>query len=215
MIHHDPVRMTLCALALLSSIGCGDSSPASSCEALCQRADSCPNLYAEKDCVSVCEESVKQAQALGGTCPGAIDDVIACQTGLSCSELSVRAVSSFYDDECVAVEQAAVKCEPGDPVGSDPSANQPPDDELALACSGLCDALDACPRTRAESNCLQICVEGYRSAQNGSEACSTAVVDTLNCQSAMSCEEIENRVLGRSVDDACRASDQRAISACL
>ncbi len=210
MIRTKPLQIVFVAGALLTSVGCGDDAAGSACEERCARADSCPNLVADSDCVSICEDAVEQAQALGGTCPGAIDAVIACQTSLSCTELTARVVSSFYDDECVAVEQAAQRCVPGEPFTPDPST-----DELTLACEAVCEAIDSCPTTRAEPNCLQICVDGYGAAENGTMACSGAIIDTLNCQAAMSCEEIENRVRGLSAADRCRGADDRAAAACL
>ena len=61
------------------------------CARLCERADSCQNVEAQDNCVSVCEEAVEAASSLGGTCPGAVDEMIACQTQLSCGELLARA----------------------------------------------------------------------------------------------------------------------------
>lgn len=215
MSRNETLQFVLCAVAILTSVGCGDAAAGSACEERCQRADSCPNLVADSDCVSVCEEVVEQAQALGGTCPGAIDDVVACHTGLSCSELTARVTSSFYDDECVALEQAAQRCQPGDPVDTGSSPDPEPVDELTLACDAACTAIDACPTTRAEVDCLQICVDGYGAAGNGSAACRAAIIDTVNCQAGMTCQEIENRVRGLSSYDTCRAADDRAAALCV
>jgi hypothetical protein len=212
MTRKKTVRLAIYLGTLLAAVGCGDASPdavASQCEQVCQHADSCANLYAESDCVSTCELALEEADSLGGTCPGALDKVIACQTRLTCSELTSRAVGGYYNDDCVAVEQAATGCVPGDPV--EPEA---PADELTLACESACRAIDDCPRTAAEYDCVDICVTGYGSADNGDEACSGAIVDTLTCQAAMSCTEIENRVLGRTSYDSCRDADQTAVTIC-
>ncbi|MBW2403185.1 MAG: hypothetical protein JRF42_05110 [Deltaproteobacteria bacterium] len=212
MIRNNTVRFVVCLGALFAAVGCGDASSdaiGSKCEQMCQHGDSCPNLYAESDCVSTCVRAVEEADLLGGTCPDAIDNVVGCHTALTCDELTRRAVGSYYDDACVAVEQAATRCVPGDPVEP-----EPPADELTFACEAVCTAIDDCPTTFAEPDCVEICVNGYRSAENGSEACTGAIVDTLTCQAAMTCSEIENRVLGRTTDDSCRDADRRAEELC-
>jgi len=208
------LQLMMFVAALITSAGCGDEAPQSACEASCQRADSCPNLSAESDCVSACESLVEEAQKLGGTCPGAIDEVIACHTGLSCAELTNRVVGGFYNDECVAVEQAALRCEPGEAIVPSQSPDELPVDELTLACEATCSSIDSCPTTRAESNCVQICVSGYSDADNGTAACRSAIIDTLNCQAAMTCGEIDRRVRRLRMDDSCRSADEQAGAIC-
>lgn len=217
MIRKNTIRFVVCLCASLAAAGCGDPSSddfgsssnaiRSECEQMCQHGDSCPNLYAESDCVSVCEEAVEDAELLGGTCPSALDEVIACHTRLSCDELTRRAVGSYYNDDCVAKEEAAKRCEPGDP--------SPPNDELALACEALCNAIDDCPSTFAERDCAEICVEGFDRVDNSLADCSNAIIDTLTCQAGMSCAEIEARVLGRGTADSCDGADSRAEAICV
>lgn len=87
--------------------------------------------------------------------------------------------------------------------------------ELTFACDALCDALDSCPTIRALDDCVAECVDGYRVAENGSADCSSAVIDMIDCQSAMSCSEKENRILGLSARDSCTEADEQAVTACL
>ena len=204
----------LCLIALAGAVaGCGDASAdggsASKCEQMCQHGDSCPNLYAPSDCAAECEAAVAEAKTRGGSCPGTLDAVIACHTQLSCGELQTRALSRFYDDECVAKERAAALCIPGEPIGDEPE-----DDELTLACAAVCDAVNDCPRAQAEPTCVDICVADWRRAQNGAESCNGAIIDSLSCQAAMSCAEIENRILGRDYNDSCRVADNAAQNIC-
>ena len=201
----------LCLIALAGAVaGCGDASAdggsASKCEQMCQHGDSCPNLYAPSDCVSSCEAAVADAELLGGTCPGALDVAIRCQLNLTCNELMTRATRNSYNDQCVARELAAVQCIPAGP--------EPASDELLLACEAVCGAIDDCSRTEATSTCVQVCVADYGRAENGASDCSDAIVDTLTCQAAMTCTEIENRVLGRHADDSCRDADRGLETAC-
>jgi hypothetical protein len=213
MIQNHTLTTVLALGALVGAAGCGDASASDSvggkCAQMCQHGDSCPYLYAERDCVSECETAVEEAALLGGTCPGAIDEVIACHTQLTCDELTRRATGGFYNDECVMREQAAAQCIPGDAVEPDPNA-----DELTLACEAVCNAIDDCPRTLAEPDCLEVCVSGYRRADNGMASCTAAIVDTLNCQAAMSCSEIENRVRGGAPNDSCLEADRTAEASC-
>jgi len=210
MIRNHSIRFVLCLGACFAATGCGDASPdggiGSKCQQMCQHGDDCPNLYAPSDCVSNCEAAVADAELVGGTCPGALDVAIGCQLNLSCEELMRRAISSSYDDQCVAKEQAVLQCTPGEP--------EPASDELSLACEAVCAAIDDCPRTDANSNCIEVCVADYGRAENGSADCSRAIVNTLTCQAAMTCTEIENRVLGRATDDACRNADRTLRSTC-
>jgi hypothetical protein len=186
---------------------------------MCAKADSCPNLYAESDCVSSCEVVVAEAAELGGTCPRAVDNMIACHKALSCTDLTQRAISNYHVDECTPTEQSVRSCEAGDPVAPGDGGNQEdpelPPDELALACDALCQAIDSCPTTRAESDCLEVCVTSYGSVENGSSVCRGALIDTLNCQAAMTCGEIENRVRGYDAFDSCREADDHAAEVCL
>jgi hypothetical protein len=176
---------------------------------MCQHGDSCPYIYAEADCVSECEAGVEEAKLLGGTCPEAIDELIDCHTRLTCEELTRRATGGYYNDDCVAKEQAVQQCIPGESTSSEVV-----EDELSLACAAICGAIDDCPTTFAEPNCVDVCLTGYRRAKNGSPSCTDAVIETINCQAAMNCEEIENRVLNRSSDDSCRDTDRLAEGAC-
>lgn len=212
MIRIHTIRFVVCLGALFAAVGCGDASSGeigSKCEQMCQHGDSCPNLYAESDCVSTCELAAEEADLLGGTCPRAMDEMIECHTRLTCDELTSRAIGSYYNDDCVAKEQAAKRCIPGDSVEP-----ETPADELTLACDAVCNAIDDCPSTLAEPDCVEICINGYRSAENGAAACSGAIVDTLTCQAAMTCAEIGNRVLGNLTDDSCREADRTAESLC-
>jgi len=210
MISKNTIRLVLCLAAFLAAVGCGDASPdgaiGSKCQQMCQHGDKCPNLYAPSDCVSTCEAAVADAELLGGTCPGALEVAIGCQLNLSCDELMRRAISSSYTDQCVAREQAVLQCIPGDP--------EPAGEELSLACEAVCHAVDDCPRTEATANCVQVCVADYGRAEDGAADCSGAIVNTLTCQAAMTCAEIENRVLGRPSDDSCRNADRSMQSTC-
>jgi hypothetical protein len=95
-----------------------------------------------------------------------------------------------------------------------PSGPEPASDELSLACEAVCGAIDDCARTEAASNCVQVCIADYGRAKNGASECGNAIVDTLTCQAAMSCTEIENRVLERQTDDSCRDADRRLERVC-
>lgn len=218
MIRTNTIGFVVCLGAILVAIGCGDASSdgtiGSKCEQMCQHGDSCPNLYAENDCVSSCEAAVKEAALLGGTCPSTIDEVLACQMRLTCDELTRRAVGGYYNDDCVAKDEAATQCVSGDPV--EPGASDQPGstDELALACEAVCDAVDHCPSLFAEPDCVQICVDGFRAAENGSDSCAEAIVNTVTCQAAMTCEELSNRVNGRGIHDSCREADRFAEQRC-
>lgn len=215
----NPIVPTLfCLLVALAAAGCGDASAdetfASQCQRMCAHGDACPNLVAQPDCVANCEEAVADAAALGGTCPGLLDEVISCQQRLSCSELTDRARGGFYDDQCVVRDEALRQCVPGDRVPSDDGT---PDGvgELALACQAACDAFDACPRTRAEVNCLEICIDGFGGLQNGEEDCTDALVDSLNCQAGLTCAELEDRAVGRGLEDGCTDVDRWTARLCI
>jgi hypothetical protein len=214
--NNNIVRALICVGVLTAGIGCGDDAGGTPCEQACARIDSCPNVRSEDSCVETCEDVVAQSAALGGSCPGAVDEVIACHMALSCTDITQRAISSYHVDECTPKEQSADNCEPGDPVDPNDGRNpEPPADELALACGALCDAVDLCPTTYAESGCLDACVATFGSVGNGTAACRGAIIDTLDCQSAMTCSEIENRVLGYELSDSCRAADNRAAAICI
>lgn len=210
MICNYTTRFVLCLGAFLAAVGCGDASPndgiVSKCQQMCRHGDNCPTLYAPSDCVSTCEAAVADAELLGGTCPGALDVAIGCHLNLSCDELRRRAISSSYNDQCVVSERAVLQCIP--------AGREPANDELSLACEAVCNAIDDCPRTDATSNCVQVCLADYGRAENGAADCSGTIIGTLTCQAAMTCTEIENRVLGRSTDDSCRNADRTMQSTC-
>lgn len=102
------------ALAVASSGGCGDAetSAISACESICARGDTCPNLYSEPDCATVCQQALADAKAEGGTCDAAMQDVVECHAGLSCDELAGRMLDPFHVDDCMALEERLDQCEP-------------------------------------------------------------------------------------------------------
>jgi hypothetical protein len=214
MTRNTILRLAISLGALLIAAGCGDASTdggiGSKCEQMCQRADDCPNVYAESDCVSVCEKTVEAAAQLGGTCPQAVDAVVDCTIQLSCDELFTRALGGYYNDECVAKERAANQCVPGDPVEQPNS-----DDELLLACQAICDAGDDCPGLVPDADCVQGCYDGFGAFEDGTAACHEALVTAVNCQAALSCTELSNRVNQRGFDDSCTETDRIAEQLCL
>lgn len=218
MTRNPIVPTALCLLVALVAAGCGDASAdetsASQCQRLCEYADSCPRVFAVDDCVSNCEDAVEEAAALGGTCPGSLDDFISCQQQLSCSDLADRARGGFYDDACVPREEALRECVPGD-APSLGGGNPDEVGELALACQSLCDAYDDCPTIVPEPDCLSICVDGLLEPQNGEAVCADAVVDMVNCRAAMSCRELDSFARDPDIEDRCTDSVRRAARLCI
>jgi len=213
MTRNTIVGLAISLGALSTAAGCGDASADGSfvtkCEQMCRRADDCPNVYAQSDCVSVCKAAVEQAALLGGTCPGAVDELVECNMQLSCDELFTRALGGYYNDECVAKERAANQCAPGDPVEQPGS-----EDELRLACQAICDAGDDCPTLASDRDCLQGCYDGFSAFEDGTAACHEAVVSAVNCQAALSCTELSNRVNQRGFNDSCTETDSIAEQRC-
>jgi hypothetical protein len=218
MTRYTTPILAICLSALITA-GCGDASASDSvggkCARMCERADGCQNVEADDDCVSVCEEAVAAAASLGGTCPGSLDDFIACHTQLSCGELFARALGGYYDDECVATQQALDRCTPGAPGDPDPRDQQPGTDELELACEAFCETGDECPNLVPDADCVQGCYEGFGQFLDGTSECSEALINAVNCQAALSCGELGARVNGSNGFDSCRDSDRLAESLCL
>ena len=120
---------------------------------------------------------------------------------MTCSEIEDRVFGRMKDDSCRDADRnAEAPCSP---------------DLLSLPCEAVCTSIDDCPTIVGDPDCAENCVDGFRSAENGSEACTGAIVDTLTCQAAMTCSEIENRVHGRTTDDSCRDADSKAAGLCL
>lgn len=201
--------------AFALALGCGDSSgvggaATSLCEAMCAHGDACPNLYAEADCVSVCEQAMAVADDLGGTCPAALDNVVSCHAKLSCDDLTARTFNSSHIDECTSLEQAANRCEPGPVV--DPTDNSNPD-QIYLSCGGFCESATNCGIV-FESDCLTACVDAFEPAQAQSSACAQTFVDSFDCYASMTCGELVDRVNDVSRVDSCTAVDNDAARVC-
>ena len=209
--------ITLGGLALAA--GCGDAGASDDmfdtegvCEAMCAHADSCPNLYAEADCVSECELARKQAAALGGTCAYALEDFVECYATLSCEDIGARTRDPNSIDACTSAQQAAVECEPWQ-VDEASEPVEPDMDEVRLACETFCESLAACSLDIA-SDCESICVMGYAPYQAHSSACAETFVDAFSCYSNMTCSELVNRVNETGRIDSCTAIDDRTINVC-
>ena len=218
MTANNTLLLTLCIGVLTSVAGCGDASASDSvggkCARMCERADGCQRVEADDDCVSVCEEAVEAADSLGGTCPGALDDFITCHTQLSCGELYARALGGYYNDECVVRQAALDRCTPGAPVDPGPSDEQPSTDELELACEAFCETGDECPNLIPDADCVEACYDGFGQFLNGTVECSNALINAVNCQAALSCSDLGNRVNGRAALDGCTDSDSAAERLC-
>ncbi|MBW2159836.1 MAG: hypothetical protein JRH14_07690 [Deltaproteobacteria bacterium] len=212
MIDNNIVRAAICIGVLITGIGCGDAASGTACEEACGRIDSCPNLESRSTCVSSCEASVADAELLGGTCPGTFDDALACYKQLSCSALSVRAISAFSQDDCTPYEQRVSSCEPGDPV--DPADPAGPVNEVALACEAFCSAAEACPNVELGADCRDVCAESVTGAEVTSSACGSAFIDTIDCVSNMTCSDLAASLEGPGAAHACSTTEQRSVAIC-
>lgn len=209
------VLFAICMGAFSVAAGCGDGSAegsaASLCAQMCGNVDDCPNVYWEGDCMADCENAQDAADFAGGACPDELDELLGCQAQLSCGELSNRANGGFYSDACVAVEQRLLSCEsrsPNDGNGGEAT-------ELELACGAFCETIDDCPGLYTEPDCVDLCAQTFGSFEDGTAACSGAIVDAVNCQSALDCSDLSNRVGGGTVrTDACTDSDRTAEALC-
>lgn len=219
MTANNTLLLTLCIGVLTSAAGCGDASASDSvggqCARMCERADGCQNVEADDDCIAVCEEAVVAADSLGGTCPGALDDFIACHTKLSCGELYARALGGYYNDECVAKQQSLDRCTPGAPAERDPSEEQPTTDGLELACEAFCETGEECPNLVPDDDCVQGCYDAFAEFLDGTSECSEALVDAVECQASLSCADLGERINGGNGFDACLDTDRLAESLCL
>ena len=210
MIRNGCVSLVFVWALLLGASGCGDASAAGSpCQQMCQSWEDCPGLTWGVDCLSICEEAVEDANALGGSCPALFDEVVECWTQLTCSEVYLRNTSGFYDDECVVKETAVAQCVPGEPATPDDEL-----DEFSLACEALCEAIDDCPTLEANADCRETCVTQFTSFENGTELCTESLINDINCRAGLSCTALRNRITGSSVPDACGEADAIAEAAC-
>ncbi|MEM7435382.1 MAG: hypothetical protein AAF436_09550 [Myxococcota bacterium] len=201
-------------VALLGS-GCGDSAQADSlgsplCEARCANGDACPGIEAQFDCVSECEEALAQADALGGTCPQAMEDVFVCQSNLSCRDIESRLLSPNHVDECTSFERAVQFCEPAPAASPTPT---PTNSEPLLACEAFCDSAEACG-VEFREDCVQVCASGYPEYEAQSAACGQTFVDAFDCYSNLTCGELLDRINEVGRVDSCTAIDDWTITIC-
>ena len=217
--NHDAYRLLFAIAVAVAAAGCGDNGiPGSTelglCEAMCENGDACPSLYAEADCVSDCQRALDDAAELGGTCTGAMEDLVVCSANLSCSDLTARTLNPNHIDECSSFERELSRCVPDLPGKPSPShAQEPATSEVELACQSFCESAGACG-VRFNGDCVEACVGGFDAYVAVSTQCAQSYVDSFDCYSNMVCAEITDRVDERGGRDTCTSVDDYTIRVC-
>ena len=171
------------------------------CESYCDRADECENVNRLPTCIDDCEATRSNAGAIGGGCPRAVDEGVACLTIASCDDLE-RSASTGRTAECVYEAYQTRICDIVDTL----------DDPIITACDATCMQAEECSQLFAEPECRRTCIENFNVYDGTSEACQSAALDGFECIAGLSCENLDNLINDRP--HGCESRDQAIFNAC-